>query len=190
MMYFNLLHVHLQHLYIGTNFKCQYYGALRHGLFYFASMNGKHGKQQECNGDIKRSLENVQCGRRTKRCHCWIFHPWTHRKQWQWLEDPTATLQHTPVSQSSTSSQRTGPPVFCEGVSYLEVQTSRARPGQIPESVPWKGKTRISDYVSRGFALNHTLLQTCSIRRRGTIAALQGLRTGVESPVSGPKDTK
>lgn len=73
MMYFNLLHVHLQHLYIGTNFKCQYYGALQQGLFYFASMNGKHGKQQECNGDIKRSLENVQCGRRTKRCHCWIF---------------------------------------------------------------------------------------------------------------------
>lgn len=119
-----------------------------------------------------------------------FFHPSTHRKQWQWLEDPTATLQHTPVSQSSTSSQRTGPPIFCEGVSYLEVQTSRARPGQIPESVPWKGKTRISDYVSRGFALNHTLLQTGSIRRRGTIAALQGLRTGVESSVSGPKDTK
>lgn len=86
-----------------------------------------------------------------------------------------ATLQHTPVSQSSISSQRTGPPVFCEGVSYLEVQTSRARPGQIPESVPWKRKTRISGYVSRGFAVNHTLLQTCSIWRRGTIAAL-GMR--------------
>lgn len=86
MRYFNLLHIHLQHLYIGTNYKCQYYWAFRHRLFYFASMKGKFGQHQECNCNIKRSLENVQCGRRTKRCHCWIFHPSTHRKQWQWLD--------------------------------------------------------------------------------------------------------
>lgn len=152
-------------------------------FFYFASMKGKYGKQQECNCNIKRSLENVQRGRRTKRCHCWIFHPLTHKKQWQRLEGPTATLQHAPVSQSSISSQRTDPPVFCEGVSYLEVQTSRARPGQIPGSVPWKGKTRISDYVSRGFAVNHPLLQICSIRGSGTIAALRMRKQDPKRPM-------
>lgn len=137
MMYFNLLHIHLQHLYIGTNYiNASIIEPSDMHFFYFASMKGKYGKQQECNCNIKRSLENVQRGRRTKRCHCWIFHPLTHKKQWQRLEGPTATLQHAPVSQSSISSQRTDPPVFCEGVSYLEVQTSRARPGQIPGSVP------------------------------------------------------
>lgn len=45
-------------------------------------------------------------------------------------------LVDVPVSLNLTSSQRTGRPAFCGGVSYLEAQTSRARPDQTPKSVP------------------------------------------------------
>lgn len=55
-----------------------------------------------------------------------------------------------------------GPPVFCEGVSYLEAWTSHAQLARIPESVPQQQqKEMTSDYL------------TCMLAV-GTKIALQG----------------
>lgn len=80
----------------------------------------------------------VQFGRKTKRCHYWILHrrPSNKKQTGSGQTAPYGHFGYVPESLNLTSSQRTGRPAFCVGVSYLEVQTSRARPNQIPKSVP------------------------------------------------------